>query len=239
MEYELIRTVLSLFYFSLFGLFLIWITVTTTIRSVKLTRKTRQQYLDLIEEQLERASMEIHDSMSSSGIELDIIISKSSLTDYEKKRFHDVLSRLKVDVSIANESIYPRGLLLDDFKSSLEDLFKFITDQEVEFEFESDQIDQMPTEHQIHLYRIVQEILANAVRHESGQLFSVYIHDVDQEINIHISYQGKQKSKSELLKNKISKGKFVALSRCKRIKAKLKHRTGQDGFSTYNINVHL
>lgn len=231
---------IATFYAAAFGIGLLVVTISIASRSIQMARKIRKTYLDQLEEQFHLASMELHDRMSTSALDLERkIINNKSLDQPAKLEMVDALSNLRRDISVANESIYPRSLMLDNFEGTLEDFTSQLLQVNAEIEMSSDLIEDLDNIEKVHLFRVIQEVLLNAYKYEQASNISIYVNDDRKKsIIVNLLY----KSTLNIAQNygqRIKKGSHVIHSRLKRINGSINYKSLPNSYKAIKITVAL
>lgn len=228
---------IATFYAAAFGIGLLVVTISIASRSIQMARKIRKTYLDQLEEQFHLASMELHDRMSTSALDLERkIINNNSLDQPSKLEMVDALSNLRRDISIANESIYPRSLMSDSFEGTLEDFTSQLLQVNSEIEMSSDFIEDLDNMEKVHLFRVIQEVLLNAYKYEQASNISIYVNDGKKSIIVNLLY----KSIPNLAHHggqHIKKGSHVIQSRLKRINGSINFKSLPNSYKAIKITV--
>ncbi|MBL1222328.1 sensor histidine kinase [Chryseobacterium sp. L7] len=129
--------------------------------------KLVQEMLDAEERERQRIGRDLHDGLGGmlAGI-------KMNLTQQQKTEYHNlttVISRLDesvVELRRIARNMMPESLLKIGLETSLRDLCELLQSDETIIDFQSIDITKtIPDATQMHIYRIVQELLANAIRH--------------------------------------------------------------------------
>lgn len=129
--------------------------------------KIVQEMLDAEERERQRIGRDLHDGLGGmlAGI-------KMNLTQQQKTEYHNlttVISRLDesvVELRRIARNMMPESLLKIGLETSLRDLCDLQQSDETMIDFQSIDIAKtIPDATQMHIYRIVQELLSNAMRH--------------------------------------------------------------------------
>ncbi|WP_080779017.1 tetratricopeptide repeat-containing sensor histidine kinase [Chryseobacterium phocaeense] len=129
--------------------------------------KLVQEMLDAEERERQRIGRDLHDGLGGmlAGI-------KMNLTQQQKTEYHNlntVITRLDesvVELRRIARNMMPESLLKIGLETSLRDLCELLESEETSITFQAIDIGKdIPDATQMHIYRIVQELLSNAIRH--------------------------------------------------------------------------
>ncbi|UWX58820.1 histidine kinase [Chryseobacterium oranimense] len=171
--------------------------------------------LDGEERERERIARDLHDGLGGmlAGVKINFSTWSSSHLDHEKdKEFYKILGQLDnsvVELRHIARNLMPESLLNFGLETALNDLCEFYSRKDLDIDFQSINIEKnLPLNIQLNIYRIVQELLANAIKHaeasnillqcsQSGGRFMITIEDNGKGFNKNID----QSTKSMGLRN--------------------------------------
>jgi signal transduction histidine kinase len=183
--------------------------------------------LDGEERERERIARDLHDGLGGmlAGVKINFSTWSSHHLHPEKdQEFYKILGQLDNSVSELRHvarNLMPESLLNFGLETALHDLCEFYIRKNLEIDFQAIDIDKaLPLNIQLNIYRIVQELLANAVKHaeassillqcsQSGDNFLITIEDNGKGFDKNIENTTKSMGLSNL-KNRVNylKGKM-------------------------------
>lgn len=131
------------------------------------------------ERERERIAKDLHDGLGGmlAGVKINLSTWSSNHLNPEKdKDFYRILGQLDMSVSELRHvarNLMPESLLNFGLETALHDLCEFYGRKDLEIDFQAIDIDKtLPLNIQLNIYRIVQELLANAIKHaEANNIF--------------------------------------------------------------------
>lgn len=128
-----------------------------------------QAMIDGEEIERKRIARELHDGIGSKLSALKILLSRFDNQEINKEstsQFYQLLSSSISELRQVSYNLVPESLLKLGLENALSDLCHLLHSEKVKIEFQSFDIStEIPVSSQINIYRIVQELLNNALKH--------------------------------------------------------------------------
>ncbi|AZA79747.1 hypothetical protein EG347_20800 [Chryseobacterium sp. G0186] len=167
------------------------------------------------ERERERIARDLHDGLGGmlAGVKINFSTWSANHLDAEKdKEFYKILGQLDNSVGELRHvarNLMPESLLNFGLETALGDLCEFYNRKDIEIDFQAINIERkLPLNIQLNIYRIVQELLANAIKHAEASNILLQCSQSDKNFYITIEDNGKgfennaeNKTKSMGLKN--------------------------------------
>lgn len=190
-------------------------------RNIKIQKRQQKLSQDLInaqEAERIRLSMELHDSV---GQQLMLLTRRAK--DIEDTKGITLGENTLENLRSISRGLYPIALERLGFTAAIEDLVQEIdqhTDTTITV-FLDDINKDLDTDTALHLFRIIQELLGNIIKHAFAKNASVTVEKKDQQLYIDINDNGKGFEYEAQLKTAKKLGMKSILERCKIINAKV------------------
>jgi len=198
--------------------------------------------LESEERERERIARDLHDGLGGMLAGIKINFSAWSSTHLETDRhegFNKILHQLDNSVNELRHvarNLMPESLLNFGLETALNDLCEFYTRKDLEIEFQSLNINKdLPLSIQKNIYRIIQELLANAVKHSEATNILLQCSQSDENFMITIEDNGKGFDEN-IYKTSKSMGIRNLKNRVDYLKGKMEINSDSEGT---NINIEL
>lgn len=197
--------------------------------------------LESEERERERIAKDLHDGLGGmlAGVKINLSSWSSNYLREENSEFSKILEQL--DQSIGElryvaRNLMPESLLNFGLETALNDLCDFYLRKDLEIDFQPLNIDKMLSiVMQINIYRIVQELLANAVKHSQGSHILLQCSQSEDNFMITIEDDGKG-FKEDIYKKTKSMGLRNLRNRVNYLKGKIEIDSDHQG-TTINIEL--
>lgn len=128
-----------------------------------------QAMINVEETERKRVARDLHDSIGSKLSALKIIFSSiETKNNYDKIKINTILETSITELRHISYNLVPESLLKLGLEKALSDLCFSLLSNRISIEFQSFEIDNsLPIEKQTNIFRIVQEILNNALKHSN------------------------------------------------------------------------
>ncbi|MCG7280887.1 sensor histidine kinase [Chryseobacterium taklimakanense] len=205
--------------------------------------KVTKAILDGEERERERVAKDLHDGLGGmlAGVKINLSTwSSNHLEENQYESFHKILNQLDSSVSELRRvarNLMPESLLNFGLEIALKDLCEFYMKDGLTIDFQAINIQKnLPLNLQVNIYRIVQELLNNAVKHSNADNVLVQCSQNAEEFYITVEDNGKGITESEMSKVK-SLGLKNLQNRVDFLKGKMEIQSIQNEGTTINIEV--
>ncbi len=200
--------------------------------------------LDGEERERERIARDLHDGLGGmlAGVKINFSTWSSSHLDPEKDtEFYRILGQLDNSVSELRHvarNLMPESLLNFGLETALNDLCEFYSRKDMEIDFQAINIEKnLPLTIQLNIYRIVQELLANAIKHAEADNILLQCSQSEKDFFITIEDNGKGFESSREPKAK-SMGLHNLKNRVDYLKGNMEISSDSQG-TTINIELNI
>ncbi len=197
------------------------------------------------ERERERIARDLHDGLGGmlAGVKINFSTWSSTHLHPEKdQEFYTILGQLDNSVSELRHvarNLMPESLLNFGLETALQDLCEFYSRKNLDIDFQAIDIDRsLPLNIQLNIYRIVQELLANAVKHAEASSILLQCSQSGENFMITIEDNGKGFDQN-IEKTTKSMGLRNLKNRVSYLKGKMEINSDQQGTAiNIELNIH-
>ncbi|MCS4304824.1 tetratricopeptide repeat-containing sensor histidine kinase [Chryseobacterium sp. BIGb0232] len=200
--------------------------------------------LDGEERERERIARDLHDGLGGmlAGVKINFSTWSASHLDPEKDaEFYRILGQLDNSVSELRHvarNLMPESLLNFGLETALNDLCEFYSRKDMDIDFQAISIEKnLPINIQLNIYRIVQELLANAIKHAEASSILLQCSQSEKDFFITIEDNGKGFESNREQKTK-SMGLHNLKNRVDYLKGNMEISSDSQG-TTINIELNI
>ncbi len=225
--------------------FLVIFFVITIVGYQKKMRKIRVQKItsdtNLLEKERARIAADLHDDLGGLIASVKLMLqgirmkqpSTSNLTVEAEQQIDQIMNKLRA----ASYNLTPMVLQRKGLTAALEELIMKLNCNSAMKVRSSISVKDVKKESEIHIFRIIQEILSNAIRHSHATEVRLELRNVQNKIQLYIQDNGIGFIKQEIAKHAAGIGLLNIVSRVDILKAKMTLTTEKNKGVAFLINI--
>lgn len=203
--------------------------------------KLVQRYIEGLERERKRLAKELHDGVCNDLLGIGLQLQCLPSTEQSKEQLKDMLEKVRTDVRFISHELMPPQFQRVTLKDVLEDYVSRIleaqpADWDVETSADGRTWESVPEECSYEVYRILQELLSNVVKHAEAKWIGVRLLLSEHELTLRIVYRGKSVPSDNIPRKGI--GLTTVNERARAINAEFKVET-LDGEQRMTLTVPL
>ncbi len=151
-------------------------------------------FLEGEDKERQRIAQDLHDGLGGalSGIKMKLSAVQNNFQEPEIDSSVDQLDRSIIELRRIAHNMMPSNLLRSGLEVALRDLCSALSNNSTEIELQTEGLDPNLNQHyQVNIYRIIQELLSNALRHADANHILVQCIQNDEQILITVEDNGK------------------------------------------------
>ena len=158
--------------------------------------KLAQRYIEGLERERKRLAKELHDGVCNDLLGIGLQLQCLPSTEQSKEQLKDMLEKVRTDVRFISHELMPPQFQRVTLKDVLEDYVSRIleaqsADWDVETSADGRTWESVPEECSYEVYRILQELLSNVVKHAEAKWIGVRLLLSEHGLTLRIVYRGK------------------------------------------------
>lgn len=158
--------------------------------------KLAQHFIEGLERERKRLAKELHDGVCNDLLGIGMQMQNLPLTDEGKEEVKSMLEKVRNDVRCISHELMPPQFQRVTLKEVLEDYVTRLLDtQSAEWTFSSDaegrEWDNVPEDCAYEVYRILQELLSNILKHAGASRIDLHLYLSERMLTLRIAYRGK------------------------------------------------
>ena len=206
------------------------------LRQYQIMRNLRGKYLDDLENERHRISMELHDIYGPYSMQLHLNLRAVKQLDEDRAdKMGFLLDNLSNDLMLKNQELYPLHIHDESFDVTLRYLAETLSSKTCTialiYELDEDILPRI----RIHLYRILQELILNAIKHVNPSFIQIEVIKDQNNIEFTLYYPNPERKILRIKKSRF--GQTIINERLRRIDAKRSYELKDDmTIETITIN---
>lgn len=208
---------------------------------IKNTRKIFEAIIKAQEDERQRIAQDIHDELGSLLTSIGIYISFIKSTKHTSKKKEEYINELVVLIDKAKKetknatfALTPEALIKFGLKDAIKDLeIRFSAAQNINFEIEYDCKIALPHFFQLQLYRIIMELVNNAVKYANTKTIYIDLFDNENKIFLQVKDDGIGFDIDHVINSNKANGLNHIFSRVKLLNGKIKQCSSSSIGSTF------
>ena len=211
------------------------------LNGVKNANKVRNEFFRELEDERRSIASEIHDTLGGFLVPLKQMIYESGSFESTEMREHwnKLIEKYQTDMTFSNSKIYPVELEENDLYKSLEALSTTFSSKTCFIEVTIDEKITLTPLECIHIYRIIQESIVNAVKHCVPTYIQVLVtSDGARLLSIALMYPSNETTGAQRVSKKGRRGQRILSERLSFVGG-TRVILCEDGFATEEFNFNL
>jgi signal transduction histidine kinase len=211
-------------------------------RHIHLQKKHLQEELRALEKDRTRIAADLHDELGPMLSAVKMKISSFELED-EGDNLHKEKTIAHIDSALTRMreisfDLMPRTLLSKGLVAAIRQFISFISNEHgMRIEFNHDEEVKLSEDKSIQLYRMVQELVQNAIRHSGASLLTIDLRQAEGKLTLKVKDNGKGFNKEEELKRAGGFGLHNLYNRTELMKGDMYVDTAKGKGTSYSFEI--
>jgi two-component system, NarL family, sensor kinase len=163
-------------------------------RQLRLQRENIINEINTLEKERARIAGDLHDELGPRLAAIKMKIGSFELTDeqdiIQAKKTTDNIDEVLKRMREISFDLMPTSLLRKGFVPALKEFISYLGNDNIKFTAELEDIAALPDNKAINMYRIVQEVAHNSIKHSKATEFIVKLKNENKKIVLTLSYNG-------------------------------------------------
>ncbi len=213
-------------------------------RHIELQKKNLQEELRALEKDRSRIAADLHDELGPMFSAVKMKISSFDLQDQrdivQKEKTIDHIDTALTRMREISFDLMPRILLTRGLPAAIRQFVAFISNESpIRIDFRHDEISALPEDKSIHLYRMVQELVQNGIKHSNASQININLREERNKLILQVKDDGKGFDEQEAIKKASGFGLHNLYNRTELMKGDMYLDTAKGKGASYTFEIPL
>jgi len=192
-----------------------------SIKSLKIQRRLKSQFLYQIENEKIKISRELHDAIAPFTMPLKEFIKKRGFITIEDEiTWLNEISSFEAYLTKINESIFPSELLDGNLKVALQIMTQKLCTENRKIILHAEFSTKISNQHSIQIFRIIQESLINAIKYSQSPFYNLLFTQNELDLICTVNYEIDAKNNADNNGNSYRRGRKIMSQRLELLSGK-------------------